>query len=224
MALARRWFYDFVGTQQWFWRAKETAETALRGCPWLGEPHLEIGTILLHSGDPVAATKSIRLAIAHSPSLAEAHEVLGRILSETGHLPDAARRLETAQALDPWSSVPLWEAVRTAALNQDMSRYLALLGKPLTPNGKRPGRWTNYLRFAAWQRDMHCLRDIVEEYEQAPKAANFDFGAVDAYIDVVLRAAPPQHAYEAMESRGIQKRASEPYRMLINAHYWTSTG
>jgi hypothetical protein len=89
-----------------------------------------------------------------------------------------------------------------------MSRYQALLGKTLTPNGKRPGRWTNYLRFAAWQRDMHCLRDIVEEYEQAPKAANFDFGAVDAYIDVVLRAAPPQHAYEAMESRAFLPGAS----------------
>lgn len=208
MALARRWFWDFDGARAWSVRARDAVDTALRVAPWSGEAHMANGTLLLHGGEPAAAARELRRAIACSPSLAEAHESLGRILNEAGFVPEATRRIEAARILDPFSTVPVWELVRNAALAKRWDAFDRHLKEALRPFGKRTGRWTNHLRYAAWKGDRAQLAAVVQDFEQVRRKQSFNFGAVDAYIDVVVRGKPLEAAKRALLDRAFVEGAS----------------
>jgi serine/threonine-protein kinase len=208
MALVRRWFWDFDGTREWSARARDAVETALRIAPWNGEPRLAQATLLLHSGEAARAARELRHAIACSPSLSEAHEQLGRMLNEAGYVEQAERRLDAALMLDPCSSIPVWERIRSAALAGDWDRFDRFMVEALGPDGKRTGRWTSHLRYAAWRKDPALLREIAEEFDRSRKDLRFNLGAVDAYVDVALRAGPFEAAKRAMEDRAFVDGAS----------------
>jgi len=208
MALVRRWFWDFNGTREWLVRARDAVETALRVAPWHGEPHLAFGTLLLHSGEPERAARELRHAIARCPSLAEAHELLGRMLNEAGYVPEAVRRIEAARTLDPFSSVPIWELIRNAALARRWDVFDQHMAEALGPTGKRTGRWTSHLRYAAWRGDRAGLEQIAKEFEQVRQGQRFNFGAVDAYIDVAVHGKPLEPAVRALEDRAFVDGAS----------------
>ncbi|MFW5740362.1 MAG: hypothetical protein ACOC1F_08345, partial [Myxococcota bacterium] len=208
MALVRRWFWDFDGTPDWSIRARDAVETALRVAPWSGEPHLAHGTLLLHMGEPARAARELRSAIARAPSLAEAHEQIGRMLNEAGYIQEAVRRIEAARTLDPWSTVPIWELVRNAALAQRWELFDRHMAEALRPSGKPTGRWTSHLRYAAWRGDRDRLESIASEFERQRKDKRFNFGAVDAYIDVALHGKPLGSAKRALQDRAFVEGAS----------------
>ena len=94
---------------------------------------------------------------AQSPGLAEAHGVLGRLLSEAGAHEEGLRRLETAISLDP----------ETALMLPDLARLYALLGRwdrmeEIADRLQKgaPVYWTLRARMALWRRD----RDVAETF------------------------------------------------------------
>jgi serine/threonine-protein kinase len=208
MALVRRWFWDFDGSREWSYRASEAVETALRVAPWNGEPHLAQATLLLHSGEPAGAARELRHAIACNPSLAEAHELLGVLLNEAGYVDQAARRLDAAGILDPFSSVPLWERIRTTALLGRWEAFDRHMAEAIGPDRRRTGRWTSHARFATWRGDRKALAEIAAAFEQARKSLRFNVGAVEAYLDVTLREQPFGPAKRAMADRAFVEGAS----------------
>ncbi len=208
MALVRRWFWDFDGTREWSYRASEAVETALRVAPWHGEPHLAQATLLLHSGEPAGAARELRHAISCNPSLAEAHELLGVLLNEAGYLEQASRRLDAAGTLDPFSSVPLWERIRTAALLGKWEAFDRHMAEAIGPDRRMVGRWTSHVRFATWRADKGTLAEVAAAFEQARKSLRFNVGAVEAYLDVTLRGQPFGPAKRAMADRAFVEGAS----------------
>jgi serine/threonine-protein kinase len=114
--LLRRAFIERSQTNALIARARAVAEHALRGAPHMAEPLVELARVDYHEGAPVAMVQKLRRALALAPGLAHAHEVLGRILTETGPIERAVHHLEAALALDPTVLFAGWDLVRAHAL------------------------------------------------------------------------------------------------------------
>ncbi len=76
------------------------AEVALRAAPTLADAHVALGYLTFQMGDEVAAMTSLRRGVLLAPNSADAHDVLGRILSEADRK-EGLRHLQTAITLEP---------------------------------------------------------------------------------------------------------------------------
>jgi serine/threonine-protein kinase len=99
-------------------KAREAAERALEIAPGLADPWVAIAHVRHGSGDTPGAVRALKRAIANSPSCAEAHDLLGRVLAE-------ADRIEEAQ---PHVDRALWLDGSLAFARVDRIRMYALLG------------------------------------------------------------------------------------------------
>jgi serine/threonine-protein kinase len=157
MALSRRVYYD--SERQGALDEATTAVEALLGRrPDLPEIQIAAGHLELHRGDPIAAAQHLRRAIASAPHLAEAHEWLGRMLLEAGHLDEGRARLETALALDPRLELARWEIARAHALEGDWDEYDRVARELIGVARMRATPWT--ARFAAWRGDLRTFAEI----------------------------------------------------------------
>lgn len=100
-ALARQWFYSGDNCAE---RALAATEQAIKVAPDSGEPYLALANIRLNELKPVEAAAAVRRALASAPHLAESHELIGLLLSETGPLDAALHQLSHSLVLD--KSVP----------------------------------------------------------------------------------------------------------------------
>ena len=100
-ALARLWFYSGDNCAQ---RAIAATEQAIKAAPDSGEPYLALANIRLNEFKPVEAAAAVSRALASAPHLAESHELIGLMLSETGPLDAALNQLSHSLVLD--KSVP----------------------------------------------------------------------------------------------------------------------
>ncbi len=101
-------------------RARQIAERAIDLAPELPEPWTAIGHVRYALAEPTAnAVRALRRAIACGPSVAEAYDLLGRILSEAGLLEEAVRHLDHALWLDPTLALALSERARIYAAHGD---------------------------------------------------------------------------------------------------------
>ncbi|MEM9491599.1 MAG: hypothetical protein AAGC55_20810, partial [Myxococcota bacterium] len=188
MAQLRAWMMGPDDHGQRVAKARNAAEAAMAAAPHLGDPHLALGLLHLHSGDPVAAMRGFRIAISLSPSMADAHAFLGMMLSELGRLDEAERRLNIALRLDPRSEMPRGDLRRNAALLGDWERAYALTrerSQPTTALG-----WMLTLRIAAYHNDHDYLRHIADEVAKLPKAAYRMRNIVTALLDAYLGRIP----------------------------------
>jgi serine/threonine-protein kinase len=108
-------------------RAQEAAERATRLAPLIGESWLALGVTRQTSQDHAGAVRALAEAVRVAPKLAKAHEMLGRILGETGELEEAIRHLERAMDLDPHTIDPIPDLARLEALRGNWARADALL-------------------------------------------------------------------------------------------------
>ena len=116
-ALVRRWFYS---GDQGAERAIAAVEKAIQAAPHSGQPYLALANLRLNEFQPVAAAAAVNRALAREPGLAEAHEIVGLILSETGPLAAALHQLNHSIVLD--KSVP--------RVRMNLARTLMLSGDP----------------------------------------------------------------------------------------------
>ena len=147
------------------------AARAVALAPHLAEPHVALAHVRYQSGDEAGAVGPTRRALRLSPTNGEAHDLLGRILSETTRFADARRHLETAVALEPDNDLPVLALCRTYELSGDhatLERFLEA----------RPDRATSAAvisRILVWRRDSARAAKILETLPATSDGPSFVF-------------------------------------------------
>jgi serine/threonine-protein kinase len=114
--------------------------------------------------------RQTRQALALAPALADAHELLGRILSETGPAAAAIERLTTTLELDPGFTSATTMLARTYALSGDWARAEALLDGACKVSDNRTGMFQR-ARLLVWRRDREGARALLAACGDMPPAA-----------------------------------------------------
>ncbi|WP_437903559.1 protein kinase [Sorangium sp. So ce327] len=151
-----------------FVKAQQAAERAIALAPALGEPWVALATVRFSAGDPVGAVPALRKALQCAPSLAKAHELLGRILLEAGLVDEAMFRLDTALALDPSEPFPRWELARGRALLGDWPAAGVLLDLPAEDPSSRFHKAVMRARFGLWRGAAFPIDDLPLAMETIP--------------------------------------------------------
>ncbi len=149
-------------------KAQQAAERAIAQAPSLGEPWVALATVRFSATDPVGAVPALRKALQCAPSLAKAHELLGRILLEAGLVNEAVFRLETALSLDPGELFPRWELARGRALLGDWAAAGALLDLPTEDPSSRFHKAIMRARFGLWHRAPFVIDELPHGMENVP--------------------------------------------------------
>ncbi len=111
-------------------RARAAAERAIELGPELPESWFAMAQIRYVQRDTSAAVHALRRAITTGPSFAQAHELLGRILSDAGLIDEAIGYLDHAIWLDPSCTFALLERARVHGMRGEWdgaTRSLAAL-------------------------------------------------------------------------------------------------
>lgn len=116
LALSRLWFY---GDGEAAAQATVAAERLVTLQPRRAESHMSLASTRFQGGELRGALTATLQALAIRPDFAEAHELSGRILIETGPVQRGLEHLAWARRLDPG-------LLRAVA---DQARVLALLGR-----------------------------------------------------------------------------------------------
>ena len=161
-ALVRQW--SFGGSSAVLSEAEDWSLRALATGTRIGQTFNTIGVLRLHQGELRAAVDAFREASARSPRLAEPSSYLGRLLSESGHVEEAARRLGRAVELDPTDHHALSELARLAAMDGDWVRTNTILDQAATGRAEAIVRATK-ARFMVWRRDPASLAAAVADVE-----------------------------------------------------------
>jgi tetratricopeptide (TPR) repeat protein len=159
LARVRQWFFGGVGSGE---QAEHAAERAVQVAPDRAEPYIALAAVRFQQGRGVEAVRAIRDALKKSPALADAHELLGRILAETGPVDLALGHLQTAARLDPALHHALWTSARLHALSGRWSEAEAIVDRTAKEAGT-PGGWLYVARLAVWRGDLARANKILEE-------------------------------------------------------------
>ena len=103
------------------------AAHAIAVAPHMGEPWVARAHVLHNTGDTPGAVEALHRAVANAPSLAGAHDLLGRILLEADLIEPAMRHLERAIWLDPNMVFAQSDMLRAHALRGEWTRVDDLL-------------------------------------------------------------------------------------------------
>ncbi|MFO0575029.1 MAG: protein kinase [Polyangia bacterium] len=149
LLLARRWFFGGDLSEQLL----TMAERALAAAPHSGEPQLAMATVHFHRGDLLAAARHLQLALRRSPTLVEAHELLGRLLIEVGPLAEGQRALAIALDIDPSLFRIEIELARSYALQGYFTQCEQILDRLCSDPATAGAVWPLRMRLIVWQRD-----------------------------------------------------------------------
>jgi eukaryotic-like serine/threonine-protein kinase len=199
-------------------RARVAANRAVAAAPHLGEPHMALGLLHLHHGDPVGAVREFRTTISLSPSMAEAHAFLGELLTEIGRVPEGILRLDTASRIDPTLNHPTGPRRRLAALFKDWD--LAYAPTAHIPPAQTPLGHLLTLRIAAYRGDLDSVARIAEQVAAMPADPYGMKDWVEAQIDSYLRRRPMAEIYEVLNRPG--QSGSVSLRRLANQYQTTA--
>jgi len=147
--------------------AKAFATRAVTLAPDLADAQIAAGHVALTFGNPVAAARHFRIAIARAPHVAEAHEQLGRMLLEAGYVTDALERLEEAIAMAPNLRSARWEIARALALEDKWVEFERITSELLAANIDRP---LSRARYAWWRGDWKLLAELRSRITQMDRA------------------------------------------------------
>lgn len=126
-ARARAAFFGGPEAAEHLEKATDCAKRAIAAAGERCEPHLALARVHFARQDFGPALASLRAALGRSPSSAAAHDLLGRILRETGPIEVAIEHMETALELDPQLHTARWDLAQAYALHGDWARVDELL-------------------------------------------------------------------------------------------------
>jgi serine/threonine protein kinase/tetratricopeptide (TPR) repeat protein len=152
LAWVRLWFFGGESSEE---RARAATADAVRAAPERGETLAALASMALHEQDFGGAIRLVRRALAAAPALADAHDLLGRILAETGPGELALNHLQTAQRLDPAFLASVWASSRTLALLGRWDEADALLAHAVELD-QQPTIWIAVARLASWRGDAEA--------------------------------------------------------------------
>jgi serine/threonine-protein kinase len=159
-SLARLWFFAGHGAGE---RATRAAERAVQISPERSESLLALATVQLNANRVVDAAGTLRRVLVSAQRLAEAHELVGHLLSETGPMDLALRHLNCATLLD--SAVPRarFSAARVHALEGRPEAALSALIFSSNDASYSFGRWVGTTRVLGWFRDRERARAYLDD-------------------------------------------------------------
>ncbi|MCB9592483.1 MAG: protein kinase [Sandaracinaceae bacterium] len=135
--------------------ARHAAERALELAPHLAEPWVGMARVRHNTNDTAGAARALRRALANGPSVAKAHDLAGRILTEIDRHDEARAFLERALALDPSLGFAVTDLIRIAAFAGDDERALSLLSGLV-------GEQSEFEVMAGTRLSLWLGRDVVE--------------------------------------------------------------
>ena len=159
-ALTRLWMINGSTDRDLIVRAEELSLRALAADPTIGETFNTIGMLRLNSGELRAAVRAFQEATRRSPQLAEAHEYLGRLLCECGHVEEGILRLEQALRLDATHLGAYWELARVHALLGDRPKAEECIAKITAPTGSGMAGMLQRARLAFWWDDSELALSL----------------------------------------------------------------
>ena len=162
LTLSRLWFYGNPGAAE---KALPAAEAVVEQMPLHGESYLALAGVRFQGADLLGAVQSLGKALTLSPELADAHELLGRILVETGPIREGLARLSHARSLDPGLFRTLADQARTYALLGDFERAHRVLADPSLTGGSFAIQWILRGRLCLWSRDQRRAREYLSYSE-----------------------------------------------------------
>jgi serine/threonine-protein kinase len=109
----------FSGDPKVLAQARGAAERAIELAPSLGEPWVAMAHARFNGADTPGAMRALRLALRHGPSVADAHDLAGRLLHEADRHDEAIRFLDRAVWLDPALSFARGDRARIHAYRGD---------------------------------------------------------------------------------------------------------
>jgi tetratricopeptide (TPR) repeat protein len=127
-ANGRLWFFDPGSNAEETSRLTlELAERAVAAAPERGDALLALAQVTFGRTEYEQAARLAKRALARSPLLPEAHELVGRVLLEVGPLEQGISMMERAHSLDPLDESPIMELARGYALMGDFERLRRFL-------------------------------------------------------------------------------------------------
>jgi serine/threonine-protein kinase len=160
--LARLWFFGGEGTGD---LARAVAERAVAAAPERGESHVAMATIHFNVADPAGAVRDLKRALKLAPRLAAAHDLLGRILIESGPHELGLRYIGQAMELDASITRTQMDRARVQALLGDFDGAYRIL-KSTERDGVLPaGTVVMYSRLVVWERNRAVAEEILNRQE-----------------------------------------------------------
>jgi serine/threonine-protein kinase len=111
-------------------QARRTALEAIEAAPDWSDPYYSLAMVEFNAEKFGAAVQHALEALRREEESSDAHDLLGRVLSETGPLDHAVYHLERALELNPTLHRAKWDLARVHAFRGDWERADLALGEP----------------------------------------------------------------------------------------------
>jgi serine/threonine-protein kinase len=160
LALSRHWFFSGEDAAA---RATQAAERAMQAAPEQGESLLAQATVHFNSNRLLETARSLRLALPRAPRLAEAHELVGILMTEAGAQIVGLRHLNHALLLDATVPRVRFAMAQAQALAGQLDSALATLFWPGCDPTFAVVRWVALARLLSWFRDGERARAYLED-------------------------------------------------------------
>jgi len=131
---------------------RKQAERAVQLAPSLAEAHAALASALFHGMNELDAIPAAKQALRLSPNNVEAHDILGRLMSDS---PQARFHVERAIALEPQIVLAPMILARHYALAGDYERAEAVFDA--SPHALAPAK----ARYLLWRRDRERARAML---------------------------------------------------------------
>jgi serine/threonine-protein kinase len=156
-ARARAAFFGGSEAATHLQEATKNAERAISIAPERAEPHLALARVHFTCHEFGRALASLRAALTRSPSSAASHDLLGRILRETGPLEVAVEHMRSALDLDPELHTTRWDLAQASALAGEWATVDELLELSVDHDDHRNARESARTRSDLWRAEPRWL-------------------------------------------------------------------
>ncbi len=151
MARAKLWFFGVGGHGE---LARKAAEKAIAAAPERADSQLAMAMVCFYHGDAAGALQHARATIERAPSNAEAIDLVGRILAETGPIGSALRYLERAYELDSVIALrSMIDRARLKALLGEWNEAERLMDESVSLGIPAGAVWISRTRITGWRPD-----------------------------------------------------------------------
>ncbi|MEZ4294573.1 MAG: hypothetical protein R3B70_06330 [Polyangiaceae bacterium] len=159
MTAARRWAQDPSQAES----AREAAAAAVARAENLPESHVASAVIRYHDRRIPDAVRSLKRALSLARTNAEAHDLLGRILSETRLLAESRSHLEAALLSEPTTQLARLMLARVHMLQGDWDKAYSFIGNTVSLD---PAALPGLARYCLWRRDDTRARALLSRIDE----------------------------------------------------------
>jgi serine/threonine-protein kinase len=167
-ATARKAFLNPGDSARHLREARRTALQAIESAPDWGDPYYALAMVEFNAEKFGAAVQNCLAALRYNDEFADAHDLLGRILSETGPLDRAVYHLERALTLNPSLYRARWDLARVYAYRSEWEKTDISLGAPPDEFESHIAHFLVRTRLDTWRETPMWLDEDVPDVPDVP--------------------------------------------------------